>query len=140
MANPQKILIVEDEKMLQTNLYMKMESAGYQPTICDDGQQAIEILKKEQFDLMLLDLILPVKDGYTVLEEMANTLNRGMPVIVLTNLQRAESLSRAKQLGARDCFMKSQISLKVVLASVQNVLGFGGPDKTRTEDAPLTQI
>jgi DNA-binding response OmpR family regulator len=140
MPNQQKILIVEDEKMLQTNLYMKMESGGYLPTICDDGQQAIDVLKKEQYDLILLDLILPVKDGYSVLEEKQGTMNKETPVIVLTNLQRAESLSRAKQLGARDCFMKSQISLKVVLASVQNVLGFNGPDKPRPEDAPLTQI
>ncbi len=124
MANKKKILIVEDEKALQTTLYIKLIKKDFEPTICSDGQQAIEILGKDKFDLVLLDLILPMKDGYSVLEAKANTINKDTPVMVMTNLTQPENLARAKQLGARDCYMKAQITLKSVIANIENILGF----------------
>jgi two-component system response regulator VanR len=124
MADKKKILIVEDEKALQTTLYIKLMKNGFEPTVCADGQQAIDMLLKDKFDLILLDIILPMKDGYMVLEEKANTVNKDTPVIVMTNLSQPEHLAHAKKLGARDCYMKSQISLKTVMANIQNVLGF----------------
>lgn len=125
MGTQKKILIVEDEKALQTTLYLKLVKAGFAPSICADGQQAVDLLLKEKFDLVLLDLILPMKDGYIVLEEKAQTVNKDTPVIVMTNLSQPENLARAKSLGARDCYMKSQITLKTVMANIQSVLGFG---------------
>lgn len=124
MADRKKVLIVEDEKSLEMALYMELDKQGYMPSFCIDGQQAIDLLGKEKFDLVLLDLVLPVKDGYQVLTEKVNTINKDTPVIVLTNLTAAASLERAKQLGARDCFMKSHMSLKVVMTLVKSILGY----------------
>jgi DNA-binding response OmpR family regulator len=122
MADQKRILIVEDEKGLQTTLFIKLMKNGYQPTICEDGEKAISLLAAEKFDLILLDLILPIKDGYQVLEAKATSINRDTPVMVMTNLTQPTDLTKAKQMGARDCYMKSQISLKTVLANIQNVL------------------
>ena len=119
-----KILIVEDDKLLWNALYAKLTQSGYDATVCVDGQQAIDALTKDKYDLILLDLILPLKDGYAVLTEKAKGTNKETPVIVITNLRNPEHLSRARELGARDCYVKSQISLNVVIANIQSILGF----------------
>jgi DNA-binding response OmpR family regulator len=140
MATPKKILIVEDEKSLSTALYTKLTRSGFDTSVCYDGEQAMETLTKEQFDLVLLDIVLPKKDGFKILAEKTKilaektkTINVDTPVIVITNLSEKEDLIRAKNLGARDCYVKSEISLNVVITNIMNVLGFpeGGAKKKK---------
>jgi len=121
---PKKILIVEDEKSLSTALYTKLTRSGFDTTVCYDGEQAMEILKKDPFDLVLLDIVLPKKDGFKILAEKTKTINVDTAVIVITNLSEKEDLIRAKNLGARDCYVKSEISLNVVITNIMSVLGF----------------
>ncbi len=118
-----KILIVEDDKLLWNAVYAKLTQSGYDATVCSDGQQAIDMLKQELFDLIFLDLVLPLKDGYAVLTEKAKGNNKDTPVIVVTNLRKPEHLARAKELGARDCYVKSHISINVLMANIMNILG-----------------
>lgn len=121
---PKKILIVEDEMTLSTALYTKLSHSGFDTTVANDGEQAMEILGKEQYDLILLDIILPKKDGFKILAEKKKTVNAETPTIVITNLSEKEDLAKAKALGARDCYIKSQISLNVVMGNIMSALGF----------------
>ncbi len=116
-----KILIVEDEKPLARVMSLKLNSAGYQTVVTFDGEQALAILSKEIFDLMILDLVMPKKDGYFVLSELKR-LNIRMPVIVASNLDQQEDTEKAKQLGAVDYFIKSDITLVEMVNKVKQYL------------------
>ena len=116
-----KILIVEDEKPLARVMSLKLSSAGYQTSVSFDGEQALEILSKESFDLIILDLVMPKKDGYFVLSELKR-LNIKIPVIVASNLGQQEDIEKAKKLGAVDYFVKSDITLVEMVNKVKQYL------------------
>lgn len=119
MAN--RILICEDEKPLSSALNLKLSSQGYTPTIVNNGREALEKLSQNQFDLILLDLIMPEVDGFEVLEELKNK-GISTPVIVLSNLGQKEDIEKAKTLGAKDFFIKSDTPIAEVVEKVKNHL------------------
>lgn len=117
-----KILIVEDEKPLARVMSLKLNSAGYQTVVLFDGEQALGVLSKESFDLIILDLVMPNKDGYFVLTELKR-LNTKIPVIVASNLGQEEDIKKAKKLGALDYFVKSDVTLVEMVNKVKQYLG-----------------
>lgn len=119
--NPKKILLVEDEKALSNVLTLKLDSAGYKTTVAYDGEQALEEIGKQQFDLIILDLIMPKKDGFAVLGELGKMGNI-IPIIVLSNLGQEEDLKRAKALGAADYFIKSDSPLTEIIEKVELII------------------
>lgn len=118
---PKKILIVEDERPIAQALELKLTRSGLETKTVYDGEEAVKILKEEKFDLILLDLILPKRDGFVVLNDMKE-LNISTPVIVLTNLSQEEDFKRAKNLGAKDYFVKSDISLSKIVSYINEIL------------------
>ncbi len=116
-----KILIVEDEKPLARVMSLKLNSAGYQTMAVFDGVEALAILAKDSFDLIILDLVMPKKDGHFVLAELKR-LNIKTPVIVASNLGQQEDIDKVKQLGAIDYFVKSDITLVEMVNKVQQYL------------------
>jgi DNA-binding response OmpR family regulator len=116
-----KILIVEDEKPLSRALQLKLTSSGFSVKAAYDGEEALSILSGEQFDLIVLDLILPKLTGFEVLEELKKKKST-TPVIVASNLSQGEDQERAKTLGARDYFVKSDTSLSQVVEHITKIL------------------
>ena len=93
MAEPRKILIVDDEQQLALAVKIRLQSRGYQVVTANDGQQALEAIEKEQPDLVILDVLMPVMDGYTCIREMNSRFGRGkIPVIILTARDRMKDL------------------------------------------------
>jgi DNA-binding response OmpR family regulator len=122
MADDQKkrILITEDEKPLLHALQLKLEHEGFAVTVASDGQECLNLLAHEKFDVVLLDLIMPVLDGFQVLEQLQKT--PPMPAIfVLSNLSQHEDEERVLQLGARKFFIKSDTPLTVIVEEVKKV-------------------
>lgn len=119
--NAKKILIAEDEKPMSKALEIKLGRAGYDVKAVYNGEEAIEILKKEKFDLLLLDLIMPKKDGFDVLAEIKNKKIK-TAVIVLSNLGQEEDINKAKALGAKDFFIKSDTPIAQILEHIQKIL------------------
>ncbi len=119
---PKSVLIVEDEKPLARALELKVKHYGFLAKTAFNGKEALDILAKEKFDLILLDLIMPVMDGFELLEKMKE---RGLktPVIVLTNLGQTEDAKKAKELGAVDYFIKSNTAIADVVKHIDKVLG-----------------
>jgi DNA-binding response OmpR family regulator len=115
------ILIVEDEKPLAHALEMKLKNEGYATKTCMNGSDALEEIKKADYALMLLDLIMPVIDGFAVLEGM-QTAKVKTPVIVLSNLGQEEDRAKAKTLGAIDYFVKSNTPLAEIIKRVKSAL------------------
>jgi len=101
------ILVVDDNEMNRDMLCRRLEKQGYTVAEVEDGQQALDLMKVEDFDLILLDIMMPVMDGYGVLERMrANEKLKSVPVIVLTAECEASNIIRCIELGANDYLMK----------------------------------
>lgn len=117
-----KILVVEDERPLAHALELKLSYAGFTVQTASDGDEALETLKKEPFDLVLLDLVMPKKDGFAVLEQIRET-DEELPVIISSNLSQGADRQRAKDLGANDYFIKADTSMSDVVDHIYSVLG-----------------
>lgn len=113
-----KILVAEDEKAIAKALTLKLQHVGYEVTTVFDGKSAISALEKEVFDLALMDLVMPVMDGFGALEEIKKK-NIKTPVIILSNLSQEEDLQKVKALGAKDYFIKSNTPLSEIVKRVE---------------------
>jgi len=122
MPTKKKVLIVEDEKPMARALEIKLNNSGYDAKVAFDGQNALDILALEKFEIILLDLVTPRKDGFDVLEEM-KTRGNTTPVIISSNLSQPEDIDRAMALGARDYFVKSNTPINKVVEHIKGVLG-----------------
>lgn len=100
------ILIVEDEKPLSRALEIKLTKEGYEVSIANNGEDAINLLADKSFALIILDLVMPKKDGFAVLEFLKSK-NKKTEIIVLSNLAQEEDFKKAKELGAKTYFIKS---------------------------------
>lgn len=120
MAEPKKVLIVEDEKALSHAMDLKLKSEGFTTTVATNGQEALELLKGQQFDVVLLDLMMPNVDGFQVLQQVQEMQNKPGAVFVLSNLSQHEDEERVLSLGAKKFFIKSDTSLSKIVEEVKN--------------------
>jgi DNA-binding response OmpR family regulator len=119
MESVHKILIAEDEKPLARALELKLTRSGFQARVVLNGAEALRALKEETFDLILLDLIMPQKNGFEVLEEM-RAQNIKIPVIVVSNLGQEEDRKRVEELGAIQYLVKSNVSLAEIVKGIKS--------------------
>lgn len=121
-----KILVAEDEEAIANLIRIHLTKAGYQCTVARDGETAADQMMKEDFDLLLLDIMLPKVDGYELLE-YAKTL--GYPVIFLTALGSTENKVRGLRMGADD-YLAKPFEIVELLARVEAVLRRYNKSKT----------
>jgi len=121
VSNGKNILIVEDERPLSHALEMKLKAQGFTTKVVMNGHDALEELGKSTYDMVLLDLIMPIMDGFGVLEEMKSKKLK-VPVIVLSNLGQDEDRTKTKALGALDYFVKSNTPIAEILERVKSAL------------------
>lgn len=118
-----KILVVEDDFFLIKVFQTKLSNEGFHVEIAADGVLAMEILTRFAPDLILLDLVMPRKDGFEVLEDLSKDKKFSqIPVIVLTNLGQDSDIERVKKYGVVDYLVKSDISIDDVVAKAKSVL------------------
>lgn len=120
-SNGKNILIVEDERPLSHALEMKLKAQGFTTKVVMNGHDALAELANGKYDMVLLDLIMPIMDGFGVLEEMKNKKLK-VPVIVLSNLGQDEDRAKTKALGAVDYFVKSNTPIAEILERVKSAL------------------
>jgi len=120
---PTKILLIEDEPSLQKALGLALEKEGFAVTQATDGQLGLDLAKKDQPDLILLDLILPKKDGFAVLAELkADEKLKQVPVIILTNLETSQDVQKALTMGATTYLVKANYELADVIKKIKSVI------------------
>jgi len=118
-----KILFVEDEVSLQKAISEVLTQEGFKVLNASDGEEGLKFAKAEDPDLILLDLILPKKDGFEVLKELkADEKMKDIPVIVLTNLEGVGDVEKALSLGAKTYLVKANYELDDVLKLVNEHL------------------
>lgn len=110
------IMVVEDDRFLVKAIEAKLLSSGFKVIVARDGEEAIEALKKATPALMLLDLIMPKKNGFEVLEDMhASPTWKKIPVIILSNLGQESDQKKGMELGAVDYVVKTKFSLQQIV-------------------------
>jgi len=119
-SKSKRILIVEDEKPMALALELKLNREGFEALAVFNGEEAIDALKKEKFDLVLMDLVMPKMDGFQLLEEMQK-LKISVPAVVLSNLSQAEDEKKAKQLGAKGFYIKSNTPISEIVGHVRDL-------------------
>ncbi|MBL1434250.1 response regulator [Candidatus Wolfebacteria bacterium] len=119
-----RILIAEDERPLAKVLLLKLTKAGFEVVIVCNGEEALDKITTEKFDLILLDLVMPNISGFGVLTKMKE-LGNNTPVIVLSNLSQEGDEIKAKNLGAEDFFVKSNTPISEIVKHVQKTLAVG---------------
>jgi PleD family two-component response regulator len=103
-----RILVVDDHKTNRLKMSFAVKKEGHEVETAENGLEAMEMLRAKPFDLVLLDILMPVMDGYEVLERMkGDDRLRDIPVLVISSVQEMESVVKGIQLGAEDYLPKS---------------------------------
>lgn len=118
-----KILFVEDEIDIQKTLGEALRRKDYDVKAAMDGEIGLKLAKSENPDLILLDIILPKKNGLEVLEDLRkNERTKNIPVIILTNLENVGEVEKAIELGATTYLIKANYSLDEIIEKVRKAL------------------
>lgn len=120
MANVVKqVLIVEDEKPLAHALELKLTHEGVAVTVASNGKEALDKLTAEKFDVMLLDMMMPVMDGFQVMEQVAK-LSHKPKIFALSNLSLHDDRQRVIDMGAQKYFIKAETPLSQIVQEIKN--------------------
>lgn len=116
-----KILIIEDEKILAEMYKDKFEEAGHQADLVFSSEQALDYLKKEKPDLILLDILLPRENGIYFLKRLKE-IGEGskIPVIAFSNYDEPKTKKEALGLGVKDYLIKTQYTPKELLNEIED--------------------
>jgi len=115
---PTKILVVEDNPTLMKAEIFALEDAGFVVDMAKDGKEALRKIKKNKYAVIMLDLIMPRKTGFNVLQELY-MLKIAIPIIVFSNMLEEISKDEALKLGAREYIVKSDITLDQMVEKVK---------------------
>ena len=116
------ILAVDDNRMNRLKLARSLEGEGYSVAQADGGRAALDMLRSETFDLVLLDILMPEVDGFQVLREMKGDAGlRDIPVIVISGLEDMESVDRCLAAGADD-FLNKSVEPAVLQDRIRKIL------------------
>jgi len=123
MAKKKKILIAEDDQSISAMYKAKIESNGYEAEVAENGEEALDAARKKNPDLIILDIMLPMLDGFSVLEELkADKKTEKIPVIMLTNLGTSEDVAKGKKMGAKDYLIKAELTPSSLAEKIREYL------------------
>jgi DNA-binding response OmpR family regulator len=118
-----KILLVEDDTFISGMYQTKLSMLGYSVRVASDGEAGWAELQKETPDLVLLDIVLPKKDGFEILGDIrADAKFKGLPVILLTNLGQKPDVQKGLELGADDYIIKAHFTPSEVVEKIEKML------------------
>lgn len=127
-----KVLLVEDDQMLAAVYGTKLEQLGYGYKHVSDGEAGISEVEKFQPDVVLLDVILPKKDGFSVLKILKdNKKTEKIAVILLTNLGQDDDIKKGLELGAASYLTKTNCTPTQIVAEINKIIGKGKNKKKR---------
>lgn len=118
-----KVLLVEDDNMIIDMYTLKFTQEGYDVVQAENGKDGLDQALKVVPDIILLDIILPQMDGFTVLKELkANDSTKDIPVVLLTNLGQDGDVKKGLELGANDYLIKANYTPSQVVDKIKSVL------------------
>jgi len=118
-----KILFIEDEPSLQKTLGTKLKNRGYEVVSAFDGEEGVKMASENEPNIILLDIILPKKNGFEVLCELkSRERTQKIPVIILTNLENIEEVEKALELGSTTYLVKANYNLDEIVEKIEKVM------------------
>ncbi|MDD4989812.1 MAG: response regulator [Candidatus Pacebacteria bacterium] len=118
-----KILLIEDEAALQKSLSDTLRNTGFEVFSALDGEIGERLAKSEHPDLIILDLILPKKDGFEVFKALKDDKDtQDIPVVILTNLEKIENVEKVLEMGAKTYLVKANYTLQEIVEKISQVL------------------
>ncbi|MBI2507070.1 MAG: response regulator [Candidatus Niyogibacteria bacterium] len=123
MAIKQKIAILEDDSAMVKSLTRALTEGGYEVYSAIDGETGLRNIEQNRPDLIVLDIILPRKSGFEVMEALSSdpVLSR-IPVMVLTNLESSQDINRMTEMGAKSFLVKTNYSLDEIVEKIKEAL------------------
>ena len=119
-----KVLLIEDEELILGLLEKKLKNKGYEVSVARDGEEGLKKMRERKPDLVLLDIVMPKKGGFEVMEEMKkDPALKKIPVIIVSNSGQPVELDRAKELGAKDWLIKTEFDPQEVIDKVKKQIG-----------------
>jgi two-component system OmpR family response regulator len=119
-TNELKVLLAEDDKNLGAVLKAYLEAKGYQTTLCINGKEAFDIFNKKKIDFCIVDVMMPVKDGFTLAQEIRK-LDKHIPILFLTAKSLQEDKIRGFELGGDD-YLTKPFSMEELLMRMKAIL------------------
>jgi DNA-binding response OmpR family regulator len=122
--NKKTVLLIEDDIFLRELVGLKLRKSKYQVTEASNGQEGLEKLLAQPYDIVLLDIMLPIKTGFEVLEEFKKRKpdNINSKIIVMTNLNEQNYITKALKLGAIDYIIKAHYSPTEIVSKINQLL------------------
>ncbi len=118
-----RILLVEDDSFLSNLLRVRFQKEGIDVVLAKDGEEAIKKMIEDSLSLVLLDLILPKKSGFEVLEQISSDPQiANVPVIIISNLGQTSDIERGKSLGAIEYFVKAKVSINDLVEKIKEYI------------------
>ena len=118
-----KIVLIEDDTFLGGMYVTKLNLEGFDVKLAEDGEKGLKLVKSEQPDLVLLDIILPKMSGFDVLKDIkADKDTKDLPVILLTNLGQREDVQKGIKLGAKDYLIKAHFMPSEVVTKIKALI------------------
>mgnify|MGYP001224354349 CR=1 FL=1 len=121
-----KIVVADDDRMFRKAAETTLRRQGYDVVTASDGEEALQLIRSERPDMIVLDLIMPKLQGFDVLQVLKqDSVTAAIPVIVLSSLAQEEDKQEALHLGAAAYFNKATFSLGELVKQVENTLTKG---------------
>ena len=118
-----KIVLIEDDKSILEMYELKFKEEGLDVLIASDGLSGLELIKTQQPNLILLDIMLPKMDGFAILTEIKKDDKlKNIPVLLLTNLGQKADIEKGEKLGAVDYVVKASLTPAQVVEKIQSYL------------------
>ena len=118
-----KVLIVEDDEHVSHAYSVKLKMEGVDSVIASDGEEGVAKAKTESPDLIMLDVMLPKKDGFEVLSDLKkDPATKDIPVLIMSNLGQPSDIEKAHALGAAEYLVKIDYSIKDIVDKVKGYL------------------
>lgn len=115
-----KLLLVEDDIFIQELYHRELQKAGFTVDACANGEDALKYIAQNDYDLIMLDIMIPGKDGVAVLEDVKkNPQKAGTPVVMLTNMGQEDIIEKTKTLGAAGYLIKSEYDPYQIIEEIQ---------------------
>lgn len=117
-----RILVIEDDVFFQKFYSLKLQEHGYTVDVAANGDEGLEKIKIAKPDVIILDIIMPKKDGFEVLQALVSdqTLKK-IPVLVFSTLGQEKDVEKALSLGAKDYVNKSYFDLNTLLSKISSI-------------------
>lgn len=118
-----RVLLIDDSRFLRTALQRSLAGQGFEVQVASDGEEALQIIRTAEFDLILLDLFLPKMTGHEVIKHLkSSAATSAIPIVVLSGIAKDKELEVLQEMGVEMCLPKTKLGLNEIVACVGQCL------------------